>query len=580
MDPQTSTNVSALVRRIIAANLAPRVIAAIGALLVLPSLAGGLAMDDYVHRFAVHGNPLLTEVSTLDVFRFADGDPAHGRVLLERGVFPWPSRLDARVAFLRPLASLSHWIDYRGLDVPPWVMHAENVAWYALLVFLAAVLLRRLVAAPGVAGLAGLLYAIDPGHALPAGWIANRNALIAAAAGLAAILAHDRWRREGWRPGALVGPVLFALALAGGESGTGALALVAAHALTLDPGSPRARSAAVLSYAGIAILWQIVYRAYGYGAVGSAFYVDLAHAPGTFLVALVTRAPLLVAGELTLFPVEISVALSRAALWGLAAVAVLVCAAFAYAIAPILRRDASARFLALGGILSLAAPCGTYPSTRLLLFASVSVCGLLALLLADAARGIERRAAARGAAFVGRLAHLVVAPCLLPLLALAPLAIARFVERSGPDLPEPHELAGVTTVVVRAPNFLVAGYRFGVPHGEDRTLPGGLRILTSTAEEAEIRRVDPFTLEVRGPALAGDASSRLYRDTPMRAGEVVELHDMRATVLEIDDDGEPRAVSFRFATPLDDPSRIWVAWMGGRFVRFAVPDTGSVVALR
>jgi hypothetical protein len=45
----------------------------------------------------------------------------------------------------------------------------------------------------------------------------------------------------------------------------------------------------------------------------------------------------------------------------------------------------------------------------------------------------------------------------------------------------------------------------------------------------------------------------------MRAGETVELSDVRATVLEVGDDGWPRALAFRFATPLEDPTRAWVA---------------------
>src|SRR5262249_47749401 len=156
---------------------------------------------------------------------------------------------------LRPLAALSHWIDYRGLDLPPWLMHAENIAWYTLLVFSAAALFRRVIAAHGTsrgahgagtrtAAMAGFLYAVDLGHALPAGWIANRNALIAGAFGLLAVLAHDRARRDGWRPGAIVGPVCAALALLGSEAGVGAVALVVAHALTLDRSAPRQRALA------------------------------------------------------------------------------------------------------------------------------------------------------------------------------------------------------------------------------------------------------------------------------------------------------------------------------------------------
>jgi hypothetical protein len=338
---------------------------------------------------------------------------------------------------------------------------------------------------------------------------------------------------------------------------------------------------AVVPYAAIAGAWQVLYRALGYGASGSGFYVDPAHGPGAFLEALVTRAPILVAGEITLMPVEASAGLSRAQIWAIAALAALVCALFAWALLPIVRRDPAARFMALGALLGLPPSCATYPSSRLLVFSGIGVCGLLALLFADVAERVERRVAARAASHVARAAHLFVAPCLLPLAVLLPALLQHAVDASAPDLPEANAFVGRTIVVARSPNFLVSGFRFGVPRGDSRALPGPLRILGTTLGPTELRRVDPYTLEIRATAgLTGDVTTRLYRDTPMRAGETVTLSDMRATVLEIGEDGAPRAVTFRFATPLEGPSRAWVAWEGWRFVPFTPPAEGGVVTLR
>jgi hypothetical protein len=567
-----------LLQRILGTNPSPRVITTIAVLLVLPSLAGGLAFDDYVHRLTVYGNPVFASVSSIDVFRFADGDPVHGQTLIERGILPWFSRPDARLAFFRPLASLSHWIDYKGLDLPPWAMHAENIAWYGLLVFATLLLFRRTLVAGAVAG---LLYAVDLGHGLPAAWLANRNALMAGAFGVLTLVAYDRARRDGWRFGKIIGPACFALALASGEAGIGALAFVVAHTLSLDSAPVRRRLAAVLPYAAIAGAWQILYRALGYGVSGSGFYVDPAHSPGAYLEALVTRAPILVAGEITLVPVEPSAALSRAQIWAVAMLAALVCALFAWAILPIVRRDPAARFMAIGALLALPATCMTYPSSRLLVFSGIGICGLLALLFADVAARVERRTAARGASHFARAAHLFVAPCLLPLAVLVPRVLQRAVDACAPDLPDANAFVGRTLVVARSPNFLVSGFRFGVPSGKSGALPGPLRILGTTLAPTELRRVDAYTLEIRAAdGLTGDVITRLYRDTPMHAGETVTLSDMRATVLEVGADGAPRAVAFRFATPLEDPSRTWIAWEGWRFVPFTPPPAGSAVALR
>src|SRR5262249_27100927 len=157
---------------------------------------------------------------------------------------------------------------------------------------------------------------------------------------------------------------------------------------------------------------------------------------------------------------------------------------------------------------------------------------------ADVAARVERRRAARGASHLARAAHLLVAPCLLPLMVLVPKAAQYVVDACAPDLPEANAFVGRPIIVARSPNCLLAGVRFGVPSGANLALPGPMRILGTTLAETEIRRVDPYTIEMRSSKdLTGDPITRLYRDTPMRAGETVVLPDLVATVLEVDDEG-------------------------------------------
>ena len=116
-------------------------------------------------------------------------------------------------------------------------MHLESVVLYGVLVLVLARLYRRFFTAP-VAMLATLLFALDETHAFPVGWLANRNALFATIFGVLAIHAHDRWRRDGWRAGAWLGPLAFAAALLSAEFGLCALGYLVAYAWFLDP-SPR-----------------------------------------------------------------------------------------------------------------------------------------------------------------------------------------------------------------------------------------------------------------------------------------------------------------------------------------------------
>ena len=87
-------------------------------------------------------------------------------------------------------------------------MHAHSLVWLALALFGAALVYRRLLGATWVAGLATLLYAVNDTHGPAVGWIANRNAVIAIALALPVLWLHDRWRRDGWTPGAWLAPLL------------------------------------------------------------------------------------------------------------------------------------------------------------------------------------------------------------------------------------------------------------------------------------------------------------------------------------------------------------------------------------
>ncbi len=568
-----------MLQRIIERRLTPRAAAATAAALLLPSLAGGVALDDHVHRLHARGYAFMGPPRPFDMFRFMDGDPAHVAALREQGLVPWFTPDHLRIAFFRPLSALTHYLDYGVLRLPAWAMHAESVAWYALLVLCAARLYTRLLSAPGVAGLASLFYALDPGHALPAGWLANRNAVIAGLFAVLTVDAHDRWRRDGARAAAAVSAGCFALALAGGEMGLGALAYLVAYAVTMEEGAWRRRAASLVPCTLVAIVWQVVYRAGNYGVSGSAFYRDPATAPLAFAKVFPVHAAELGAGELLMVPTELA---ARATITGVVAVlGAIALALFAWATLPILRRDRGVRFLALGAALALVPVCGVTPAIRVLVLVGVGAMGVLAALVGDVCARVERRPLARTfARLVGGI-HVALAPILLVAASLSTIAITRFLDASGPGLPRASEMADQTVLLVRTPSSLGAAYRFGVPRDEPPTMPRALRYMAVGIGDCVVTRLDARTLDVHvDDGLLNDPLVSLYRDTPVRKGERVALSDMDIDVTE-ERDGNATTARFRLAgATLEDPARVWIAWDRGRFVRLTLPDVGNSMTLR
>ena len=101
---------------------------------------------------------------------------------------------------------------------------------------MAAFLYREVLGATWVAGLAALMYALDGAHALPAAYLANRNALIACCFGFLSVLAFVRWRKRGRAITRWLSVLMLALALSAGEMGLATVAYLFSYALTVDRG--------------------------------------------------------------------------------------------------------------------------------------------------------------------------------------------------------------------------------------------------------------------------------------------------------------------------------------------------------
>jgi hypothetical protein len=221
--------------------------------------------------------------------------------------------------------------------------------------------------------LALALYAFDDARGPVVGWIANRNALIALALALPVIVAHDRWRRDGWQAGRWLAPAAYALSLGAGESSLAIVAYLAAHALWLDKAPWKDRIIALAPYALITLAWRVLYVKLGYGVAGSGIYLDPGSQPGAFLAAAAPRIAFLLAGQLagiwsdgaSVYPVIGATAVMLAIALGLLTAIGLACAR-------LLRRDPTARFFATGMVLAAVPIASTFPADRLLSFVGIS----------------------------------------------------------------------------------------------------------------------------------------------------------------------------------------------------------------
>jgi len=554
---------------------------ALSFVLALPCVTVPLTADDWWQKLAATGAQLPgMSRRPLDLFTFSDGDPAHVRQLVDQGVFPWWADPRARLAFFRPLSALTHKLDWALWPQWPSLMYLHSLLWMELALLAAFLCYRRLLGPGWVAGLAIALHALDDAHGPVFGWIANRNPMVIAALGLPALALHDRWRRASWKPGAwLSGLSLFA-ALCAGEAAIAVAGYLLAYALILDEGTLAARLKTLWRPGVVLIAWRILYIRLGYGVSGSGIYLDPLGDSGAFFQVLPERAAALLVGQFALpwsdftplWPF-LSPRLSSVML----AYSYAMTALLAWLFTPLLLRDRTARFFALGMLLALLPICATVPADRLLWFAGVGAMGLLARFLSQPQQGARRV----GALLMIGL-HLFLAPLFLALRARSMITIDMPMSRAYDSVPLTPEIATKTVVLFNPPSDPLAAYLLLRRAALGQTAPILLRWLAPGVDGVTVAREDPYTLRVHANGgFTTHITEQLLRSPrhPLALGEKVLLPGMRVEVIGQDDQGNANEARFQFDVPLEDPSLVWMRWDERRYRVQAPPARGDSLVL-
>jgi hypothetical protein len=566
--------------------------AALAALLTLPSLGNGLGIDDHLYRARVLGGWDAAR-SARDLLSFADPDrPDEVRQAMESGELSWWAAPGLRWRFLRPLPALLHHLEFRlggrgGLGL----MHLESVLWMAAVAAAAATLFRRLISPAWVAGLAAVVYAVDDGHGFGVGWLASRCTLMGTFFAIGSLIAHDRWRAKGWRPGAVLAPAALAMALLCAEESVAVAGYLLAYALVLDE-APAGRRARALVPSGLTIaVWYLARRVLGYGTVGPGSYTDAFTDPLAFFAQAAERVPIYVHSQLGALPADLwEVVFVRR---GLGWVMVLAGLAFVFlvgaALAPLLRRDRVARFWALGAAIALVPVCGAHPNDRHLFIVGLGGAALVARYLGawadrrqpEQAPLLPRRGAGVLAGFF-LLVHLVLAPIALPIRARIPGDVGRGLARIDARVPRDAGLTAQDLVLVNVPFKYLCNLPSVVRRSNGGPSPAHWRCLGVAPDGVAARREDARTLVL----VPVGGYLRHFEDTNVRSpripfapGDQVTLPGFEITVRRITGDGRPEEVAFRFDRPLEDPSLRWLVWRDGSYRPFAPPRMGDTVQL-
>jgi hypothetical protein len=563
---------------------------ALGLLLALPALWGRFAADDYFHIGHLEGGAPIS-IRSWELFTFVPGDPARYQALVHSGYLPWWSSPRLKLAFFRPLSSELVALDHAlfGRHALGW--HVHSLLWWAALLWATGRLYGRVLPA-GTALVGLLLFAIDDSHWMPIGWSAARNGMVAAVPAVLGLLGHIRWREHRWRPGVILGPLGFAVGLAGGEAAVGMLAYVVSYEVL---GAPRGRSGrlvAIAPYAGLLLVYGVVRAGVGVGAIASDSYVDPLSQPLAFATAAAGRVPALAGALVFGAPPELWVGVPRLqpalVAIGLAGLGLVVLW---------LRRALPARpseerrglaWLAGGAILALVPAAGGMLGDRVLLPASIGAAPVFAALLEH---GLGAWRAARGRRRRGLVGLALVAIGLPNAVLAAPLLVGKLVLWS--------KLAGAgANAVCRAPLEGPGPVRAVVAWDDDPAIavfggatrrfhcPGEVAswmTLSMAPEPHTLTRTAPAILTLEAPegALLASEWERVFRThrEPAREGDTVTLDGGLAITVEETRRGRPVRIRVTFPAPLEGGDFRLLRWHAGRLEPLELPAIGARVEL-
>jgi len=555
-----------------------------------------LIEDDYIHVAILEGRLDDYGRAPFRLYSFLEGDPEQMRRAIERGPVPWLAHPEMEVDFFRPLSSALLALDHAIVGRKAWGYKLQSIAWYLTIVITLGCLLLR--SKPGdtqtsrlLVTLAPIVLALSPGHWQNVMYNASRWVLVATALGSIGLLAHIRWREEGWRPGSGLSVVAFALSLLAGEAGVAFLAYLAAYEFVAAPGDRTERARGLAPTAVLLVTYVVAYRVMGFGSHGGDGYLDPLGRPVAFLHDLPTRL-LAMLGELLagvpgwLWAVESRrLYTTLAGAGGVVLMAVLLVPAWKLASRETRRLIGWLILGAGGSLLPLAA---SPPGSRHLIVPFIGVSTLIAFVIAHwwtvLRRGLTPVTALAGIVCVAVVfVHLVAAPYRWFSQSVAFDRGATWLERTVRETEFVRgEATGQRTVFLTTYlNVAFNGYFLRTLNGQP--MPERWWILSAAPFTHRYLRTASDTLELEFPEgqMLGTFQERSIRSaaSPLSAGDRIELSGMEVTILEVNEIG-PTRIRFTFDRPLEDLSLRFMAVVRGELRPIQPPLPGEAIDLR
>jgi hypothetical protein len=565
---------------------------------------------DCIHIGVLEGLWDYPDLGPFNLYQFADGNPQRMCEIISRGYFPWFTSPDQQVSFCRHLPSAFIALNHKICGMKPLGYVIHSLLWYMALISILGVLVKRIV--PGWHGklshpvtyLTLIIFAFSTSHMLILFYSAARWLLIATTLALAGLLAHLKWREQGWKPGRYLSLIAFFLALLSGEAALAVLAYLAAYELFGLQEPFKKRIKALLPPAVLVFVYLIFYRVMDYGTGGQDLYINPMTDPIAFITALPTRLASMLAEMffriISFFGIDPIVPAMGWVTILAGAAALVICGLLFYPVwskASIDQRRKT-RWLIIGTIAAMFPLASAYPCARVTMIPFIGGSVLLAFILHHWWHKLSQKRNIRQnlkspIAWIGGLVVIVLFFLHLGLSPYyywftAPREFKKYLDHqeefnsNNPVLNEilPHQEA----IFLHPSTNIDLTYDVYYYRKINRLpLPGAWWQLSYSHHKHRYLRTaeNKLELELIGgsmfdqvPYLSVIRSSK----TPLKKGEVIKLSGLQITILEVNENG-PTRIEFKFDRSLDDERYLFFKFKDGGLHTIPPPSIGQSISL-
>lgn len=544
-------------------------------LVCVPTLwAGFMADDHYIRaRFLAPGFiPSFRDFSFFGLFSIAEGTQSNLGQLVKQGLLPWFTEVDFHFKLSRPLAEISHAVDFWSWPNSPLLMHLHHLIWLSAFYFSVVLLYRRLFTENALLFSIALAWVVLDGNmSQTIVWLAARNTIMAATFSVISLYFYvvaDQDRKMSYL---VLSIVSYALAIFSSEFALGGAGYFLAYCIWMQSGGYK-RFFRLAPFVLVGCIWATLYLIGKQGVAGSSFYVDPISDPTGYLLTLLNRFPAYIFHQLFFIPFSTFTFIEHFnAWWWLEFSGVVL---FCWLARTTLQFD-KFKFLIAGALFALLPISASPGGPRILMLAGIGFSPVIAYLIqALVTHETSKNLRKIGLGFLAFHAFSFLFWMFLFTYEMTIIDV-RNVQEPAQRLPVSSVDSSKQWIVLNSPAIFWSNQFPLIRAAEGRINPAAWYLSGVEGDAIDVVQDTSNSLVITSDK--GFMNNPIHyflrkKSTAFEINKTLTFPGMKVTVLKLSKDGRPHQVRYEFDRPLDAENTLFLGCDSREWKRISLPN--------